>query len=112
MPVSSFHSACLIDRGGRVLLEMVFQARAMPHQRAFRAVEVDSFKLLNTPPLIVAQVAAQSVAGDPTQAANLLMRQLLTLQVDSVHLALHARVRMRITLIVQGFDIRFTEFYF
>jgi hypothetical protein len=49
MPVSSFHSACLIDRGGRVLLEMVFQARAMPHQRAFRAVEVDSFKVLNAP---------------------------------------------------------------
>jgi hypothetical protein len=45
--------------------------------------------------------------------APLGVRKLLEpLQVDNFHLALHARVRMMIMLIIQGVDITFTELYF
>jgi hypothetical protein len=57
MPLIFFdHGPGLSDRGGRVLLEMRFQAPAMPHQLAFRTAKVELLEPLDPTHLIFFQV--------------------------------------------------------
>jgi len=100
-----------LDGDGRVLLEIFFQAGARGHQVTLRAAKVQLLQSLDPTGLILAPVAAQRIAADPGQAADLLVRQVLTLEINRFHLPLHARVRMMIPFVLQGVDFLLAKFY-
>ena len=55
--------------------------------------------------LELAEVAPQGVLGDPGEAADVLVRHALGLEVDRLHLLLHSGVGVMEAFVVQGVDL-------
>ena len=90
----------LLDRGRRMLAEMLFQGSDMRIQFAGRSVQIDFLQFVQTTFLIQKEVVPYGVFRDTCQACDLFMGQAVALQPKRFHATLHHRHGMMIPLVV------------
>src|SRR5450759_4467428 len=70
-----------------------------------RTVKRQFFELLQTPFLVLIQIAPEGVATNPTEPTDRLMRQVRSLQEHGFHLPANKQVGMSEALLRQSFDL-------